>query len=169
MEIERILARFEPKPELLLEILHAVQEAHPKRYLTDEALERVAAYVGVTAGRAAGTAGYYSMISLAPRGRHVARVCVSAVCRMRRSKELLDVLAKRFGVEVGGTTADGRLTLETTQCLGGCAGAPCMTVDDRFFDGLTAERAGEILAALAAAPEPPDPSSPAPGGLGAAR
>lgn len=156
MEIERVLERFERKPENLLLILHALQEAHPKRYLTDEALARAAAYLNLTAAQVAGTAGYYSMLSLAPRGRHLARVCVSPVCRMKGSREILAALAKRLGVTVGGTTADGRVTLESTQCVGGCAQAPCMTVDNEYHIELTEEKAAAVLAALASLPPAAD-------------
>ena len=78
----------------------------------------------LTRAEARGVASYYSLFSLRPRGRHVIRVCVSPICRMVGSMDLVEVFEQELGVAMGGTTADGLFTLEETQCLGCCAGAP---------------------------------------------
>ena len=63
-------------------------------------------------------------------------------------EELLTELCRRLSVQPGGTTADGKLTLEFAECLGVCEGGPCMLVDDECYGNLTPERAEQILRKL---------------------
>ena len=60
-------------------------------------------------------------------------------------EELLAELCRRLGVQPGGTTADGKFTLEFAECLGGCEGGPCMMVDEERYGSMTVERAEKIL------------------------
>ena len=80
------------------------------------------------------------MFSLQPRGRHVVRLCASPVCRLFGSLDLLEAVSKSTGAPVGGTEPGGDFTLETCQCLGRCAGAPAMMVDDRVYTNLDPDR-----------------------------
>jgi NADH:ubiquinone oxidoreductase subunit E len=78
----------------------------------------------------------------------VVRVCISPICRMIGSMDLLHLLEHEMGVAVGGTTSDGLFTLEETHCLGQCAGAPAMMVDRRTYVKLSAARVRRILETL---------------------
>jgi NADH-quinone oxidoreductase subunit F len=84
-----------------------------------------------------GVASYYSLLSLEPRGAHVIRLCVSPVCRMMGSLDLLDLMKAELGVAIGETTTDGVFSLEACQCLGNCAAAPAMMIDDVLYGGMT--------------------------------
>ncbi len=144
--MNKLLERHPRSREALLAILHDVQDANPKRCVPDDALREVADYVGVPLSEVISTATFYSMYSRRPRGRHIVRVCVSPPCRLADGVDLLAVLIKQLGVQVGETTKDGAFTLETTSCLGQCAEAPAMMVDDRVVGGLTAEKVASLLA-----------------------
>ncbi len=131
--------------DLLLEDLHGIQEASGRNWLPPEDLDRLARRYGLLRGDLRGTASYYSMFSLEPRGRHVIRLCVSPICRMMGAEDLRDFLARELGVAPGGTTADGAFTLEECQCLGQCGMSPAMMVDGRVFTRLTPESARAAL------------------------
>ncbi len=121
----------------LLEDLHGIQETSGGNWLPPEDLDRLGRTYGMLRGDVRGVASYYSMLSLEPRGSHVIRLCVSPVCRMMGSEDLLEFLRAELGVESGGTTRDGLFTLEECQCLGQCGLSPAMMVDDRVFTRLT--------------------------------
>ncbi len=137
----------EPR-ERLLSVLHAAQDRSDRNYLPADGLDEIRRTFALTRAELRGVATYYSLFSLRPRGRHILRVCVSPVCRMIGSTDILDTIRHALGVEVGETTPDGLFTLEETQCIGRCSGAPAMMVDDRIHDSLTPEGVRTILDAV---------------------
>lgn len=140
-----VLEKYPATTEYLLDMLHDLQEAEPRNYLSREALRAVAEYVNVPLSDVVSTATFYSMYSLEPRGRHLIRLCESPPCQLVGAESLLDLLKEALGVEVGGTTEDGAFTLETTSCLGVCGVAPAMMIDDEMYGNLTRERIAEIV------------------------
>ena len=136
--------------DLLLQALHEVQDRSPGNWVSLEEQKQLCARFGLSKAELRGVASYYSLLSLAPRGRHVIRLCVSPVCRMIGSLDILDLLRRELGVEVGATTEDGVFTLEESQCLGRCSGAPAMMVDDRVYERLDAQRLSAIIGELRA-------------------
>jgi NADH-quinone oxidoreductase subunit E len=146
--VKELLQKYPPSAESLLDILHGLQDAEPRHCLSDDALRAVAEYVNVPLSEVVSTATFYSMYSRRPRGRHIVRICESPPCQLAGTANLLDTLTNYLGVEIGGTTPDGAFTLETTSCLGLCAEAPAMMIDDRMYGRLTREKA---LAAIAEA------------------
>ena len=140
-----LLEKYPRSAEYLLDILHDLQDAEPKRYLTPEALRSAAEHVGVPLSDVVSTATFYSRYSLKPRGRRIIRVCESPPCLLLGAESLLDVLRRHLGVEVGETTSDGEFTLESTSCLGVCGVAPAMMIDDELYGNLTADRVTSIV------------------------
>jgi NADH-quinone oxidoreductase subunit E len=145
MDIKEIIKRYDPPQENLIPILHEIQDANEFNYLTDEALEEVAQEMGRTYSEIHGTVTFYSMFSRKPRGRHIIRVCESAPCHIMGATTIIDSLKAILGVEVGETTKCKTFTLEVTECLGICAVAPAMMIDDIMYGNLTTERVHEIL------------------------
>ena len=143
-----VLEKYPASTEYLLDMLHDLQEAEPRNYLSREALRAVAEYVDVPLSDVVSTATFYSMYSLEPRGRHLIRLCESPPCQLVGAESLLDLLKEALAVEVGGTTEDGVFTLETTSCLGICGVAPAMMIDDEMYGNLTRERITEIVDAV---------------------
>jgi (2Fe-2S) ferredoxin len=88
---------------------------------------------------------FYSMYSDEPRGRYVLKVCTSIACYLRGCDALFERLESRLGVTRGGTTPDGRFTLETIECLAACGGAPVAQVNGEFVEQVTPERADELV------------------------
>ena len=91
---------------------------------------------------------FYNMFHDRPQGRHHVYVCTNLPCSLRGARTLLAQLEAHLGVKAGETTKDGRVTLGHEECLGACAYAPMLRVDDVYHENLDAEQALEILDGL---------------------
>lgn len=140
-----LLEKYPRSTESMLDMLHDLQEAEPRNYLSREALRAVADYLDVPLSDVVSTATFYSMYSLKPRGRHIIRICESPPCQLVGAESLIDLLAAHLGIEVGETTEDGLFTLETSSCLGVCGVAPAMMVDEELYGNLTAARVVDVI------------------------
>lgn len=142
----KIVQRYPRARDQLLAILHELQRANPRNYLTGEDLRLVAEYLDLPLSQVHDAVTFYSMFSLVPRGRHIIRLCDSPPCHLAGAWSLLAALREELGVGVGETTPDGLFTLELTGCLGVCGVAPAMMIDDEVYGNLDLERLREILA-----------------------
>lgn len=145
MSTHDIIKQFEPQQHNLLHILHALQDANPANYLTEEALEQTARHLGVTKSSVYGVARYYTMFSLKPRGKFIIRVCASAVCELLKVNEVIEVLEEELQIKIGETTKDGTFTVEQSECLGQCQEAPSMMINDKVHNNLDRGRIRKIL------------------------
>jgi len=143
--VRRLLEKYPPMTEHMLDMLHDLQQAEPCNYLSRDALTAVAEYVNVPVSEVVSTATFYSMYSLTPRGQHIIRVCESPPCQLVGAESLIDLLAEHLQIGVGETTEDGLFTLETTSCLGVCGVAPAMMIDEEIYGNLTRERIIDII------------------------
>ena len=114
-------------------------------WLSDETIDDLAAYLKMSPAELDSVATFYNLIFRKPVGRHVVMICDSVSCWLLDYDSLLDHLKSKLGVDVGGTTADGRFTLLTTVCLGACDLAPVMMVDGVQYGNLTPEKIDAIL------------------------
>lgn len=146
MERSEILSKFSPERDNLLGILHAIQNNSPQNYITSEDMADVARYLNTTYSHVYGVATYYTMYSITPRGRYLVRVCNSPVCNMEGAPRILALMQEILGVEKGGTTPDGKFTLEVTECLGRCSVAPSMMVGEDIYGELDRGKIESILA-----------------------
>uniref|UniRef100_A0A7C3WWD7 NADH-quinone oxidoreductase subunit NuoE n=1 Tax=Dictyoglomus turgidum TaxID=513050 RepID=A0A7C3WWD7_9BACT len=142
---EDILKSFPKNPDYIIEILHALQDNNPYNYLTPEDIKLCAEYLDLPVSYVEGVASFYSMFSLKPRGRYVIRLCDSPPCHLVGSESLLEYLEKKLKIKVGETTPDRLFTLELTSCLGVCAVAPAMMINDEVYGNLTFEKIDKIL------------------------
>jgi NADH-quinone oxidoreductase subunit E len=145
-EIDHWVAKFPPdrKRSAVISALHAVQ--HEQGYLTEDAMNAVAAYLGLPAVQVYEVASFYSMFETKPCGRHHISVCTNISCMLRGGEAILAHVEKRLGVTVGESTADGRFFLKAEEeCLAACNGAPMMMVDHVYFENLTPETVDRIL------------------------
>ena len=90
-------------------------------------------------------ANFYGAFSLKPRGKHLIRVCMGTACHLRGSPKIMDLLSSKFGVEDGGTSSDGYFSVEAVNCLGACALAPVVAVDDKYYDGVSPDKLLKII------------------------
>jgi NADH:ubiquinone oxidoreductase subunit E len=111
--------------------------------------KKVAVALDIPLSEVSGVVTFYSFFSEKPRGRHTIRVCLGTACYVRGGKKLVDKLMSTLGVEIGGTTADGRFTFEVARCIGACGLAPAMMIDDEVYKQVNANKLDAILARYA--------------------
>jgi NADH-quinone oxidoreductase subunit E len=152
--IERIreLKRRYPSPRsAILPALWAVQHEHGS--ITADGMELVAEELEMTPSIVEATASFYSMYFRKPSGRHLVVVCTNVPCALRGCAEIVQAFEHALEIQAGETSADGAVTLQsTTECLGGCGGAPAIQVNHRFRENMTPENAHQLVAELRAQP-----------------
>ncbi len=99
--------------------------------VTDESEHEVAAYLGMAPIAVHEVTTFYNMYNQQPVGRYKVNVCTNLPCQLRDGQKALDHLCHRLGVDEGGTSADGLFTVQKSECLGACADAPVLLVNDR--------------------------------------
>jgi NADH-quinone oxidoreductase subunit E len=128
-------------------------ETKTQGWLPVPVIEYVAAYLGMPYMRAYEVATFYTMYNLAPVGRFHVQVCGTTPCMLRGSDDVL-AACKNRGLAKGATTPDGLFTLTEVECLGACANAPMVQINDDNYEDLTYDSMSAILDALAAGKQP---------------
>ena len=142
-EINNVLKTYPKERRYSLAILQDMQRKFG--YVPREALEAVSVYLGIKLSALYSMVTFFRALSLNPRGKHFIRVCDGTACHIRGAPVLLDSLRRILGVSPGETTRDGLFTLETVNCLGACAIAPVMVVDDKYHSKVKPDQVEEIL------------------------
>lgn len=142
-EIEAERAHYPDNRAVSVEALKIVQRSHG--WISDESLADVADYLGLSTAQVEGVATFYSLIYRRPVGRHVIHACDSISCWIMGYGDMCAALKRKLGVELGGTSADGRFTLLTIPCLGNCDHAPAVMIDEDMHDDVTADNLDRIL------------------------
>lgn len=136
--------RTEPHPEsFLIPVLQKIQIHYG--YLSRKRLEVVARTMRIPVAKVSGVADFYHFFSFIPKGRHRINVCMGTACYVKGAGAVLDRIQSLLGIESGQTTPDGAFSIETARCLGACAMAPVVVVDDRVFGCVTADDVPGIL------------------------
>jgi NADH-quinone oxidoreductase subunit E len=143
-ELDPVVARYPVRAGAMLPVLWIVQRARGG-WLHPRSIREVADYLEVPQAHVEGVITFYTMFKDVPVGREVVMVCKTLSCRLRGAQEVVDALEDHFGIEMGGTTADRRYTIETGECLGLCDMAPCMLVGTDRVGDLTPESAVRAL------------------------
>ncbi len=145
-EVRRLQALYPERQAALLPALRLAQEAFG--YISPDVEVAVAELFELSPAHVHEVVTFYTLFFQQPPGRHVVSVCHNLSCHLMGSKAIVQHLSQRLGVEVGETTADGRVTLLTVECLCACEQAPMMQVDDRYEGLLTPEKVDRILEGL---------------------
>jgi len=143
-QLKRRVAETHHPRELLLDVLHAIQDTNG--WVSDEGVELTANILGLTPLQVEEVATFYDKIYRRPVGRKVIHVCDSICCWSRGGEQLMERLQELLGIAPGETTADGLFTLLPTCCLGACDQAPAMRIGARLYGHLTLEQVEGILA-----------------------
>lgn len=151
VELDEILDRYARDRTQVISILQDVQDR--ERYLPEAALTYVAEALEMPHSQIYSLATFYRAFSLEPRGEHTILVCTGTACHVRGAPRLVEELCRRLEIKPGGTTGDGKFTLETVNCLGACALGPILVVDDRYYGEVTPARLDEVLAEYGASEE----------------
>lgn len=142
-KVKEVIACHKDTKGGLIPVMHEVQNIYG--YLPEEVLQLVSEELNVPMSEIYGVATFYSIFSLKPKGEHIIRVCLGTACYVKGSQLILDKLSEMLNIEVGGTTEDGKFTLEATRCLGACGLAPVMTIGEKVYGRLTPDDIPGIL------------------------
>ena len=118
-------------------------------WLPRAAMDHVAETLEMAPIRVYEVATFYSMFNLKPVGQHLIQICRTTPCWLRGSDKLTETCKSKLGVGLKETTADGKFTVMEVECLGACANAPVVQINDYYYEDLDAAKMEELLAALA--------------------
>jgi formate dehydrogenase subunit gamma len=144
----RIAQRYGDKPDALLEILHDIQ--HELGHVPEAALPTLAKALNISRAEVHGVMTFYHDFRAKPAGRHVVKVCKAEACQSMQGNALAAAMEKQLKIKMGGTTADGAVTLEAVYCLGLCATAPAILINDQPVGRVTPEKFEMLIAGLSA-------------------
>ncbi len=141
--IDAVIEKYGRRKSQLLAIFQDVQRTY--RYLPKDAIRHICRRLAIPTVEGFEVATFYKALSLTPRGKHTIHVCLGTACHLKGGADVLLSFIRELKVETGRTTADGTFTLESVNCLGACALAPLVRVDDRDFGKTTATSVKAIL------------------------
>ena len=115
-------------------------------WVSAESEAAIAAYLGMAPIAVREVTTFYNMYNQQRLGKFKLNICTNLPCQLRNGQKALDHVCKKLGVEPYGTTEDGAITVQPSECLGACADAPVMLVNDReMLSFMTNERLDELL------------------------
>ena len=129
--IDREIAKYPPdrKQSAVMAALIIAQDEHG--WLANETLDFVAQYLGMAPVAVYEVASFYTMYNTKPVGKYKLTICTCLPCGLQGSLDAADHLRDRLGIDFGETTPDGRFTLKEAECLGACAMAPVVLVNNK--------------------------------------
>jgi formate dehydrogenase subunit gamma len=139
-----IAARYDNKPDALLEILHDLQ--HEAGHGPEASLPVLAKALNLSRAEVHGVVTYYHYFRSEPPGRHVVQICRAESCKAMGSDALWSHACSHLGSDGQGTKKDGAFTVEPVYCLGLCAQSPAMTLDDKVHARVGIEKFDRLVA-----------------------
>jgi bidirectional [NiFe] hydrogenase diaphorase subunit len=135
--LDKTIKEHDYQKSSLLEILHRAQELYG--YIDKDLLNYVADALQLPPSHVYGVAAFYNYFRLIKPGDHVVTSCLGTACYVKGAEEIIAAVEREFKLERGKSTQDGRLSLFITRCIGACAMAPTVVVDDEVIAKATKE------------------------------
>jgi NADH:ubiquinone oxidoreductase subunit E len=143
-KVDAVLDGVQGQRGVLIAVLQRVQEK--LGYLPEDAMQMIAERLSLSLSQAYGVASFYKHFHFKPRGKNIVKVCMGTACHVRGGKAVLTEMEKKLGIKEGETTADRSVTLETVGCVGCCALAPVVTINDQeLFGELSPKMVDDII------------------------
>lgn len=134
---KEIIARFPRKKSALIPLLHLAQEQDG--YVAQDAMVHIAELLDLAPAEVYGTASFYEMFKFHPVGKYCINICTNISCQLVGAWNLLHHAEERLGIKSGGTTEDGKFTIEDVECIAACTEAPALQVNYRYRYKVTPE------------------------------
>ncbi len=148
-KIDREIAKYPPDQKQSAVMAALVIAQDEKGWLSPETMEDVAKYLGMPSVAVYEVATFYSMYNLQPVGKHKITICTCLPCGLQGSLAAADHLREKLGIDFNETTTDGRFTLKEGECMGACAMAPVLLVNDKkMHDYMSDEKLDKLIEEL---------------------
>ena len=134
---------FKDEEGSLIPILQRIQNKYG--YISEDAVRFVSSFLKISENQIFGVASFYSQFRFTEKGRNSIKVCLGTACHVKGGRILSEAVERELGISHGQTTADKRYDFERVACLGCCALAPVVQVNDDVYSGVTVIRLKEIL------------------------
>jgi NADH-quinone oxidoreductase subunit E len=138
VELAEVFDSYSGNEQELISILQDVQERFG--YLPEEAMLEISGFLGIPESRVYAVASFYAQFRFTPMGKNIVMCCRGTACHVKGAPRILDEVKRELGIDEGETTEDLEYTLETVACIGCCALAPCLMINDKVVAHLTPEK-----------------------------
>jgi NADH-quinone oxidoreductase subunit E len=142
-KMKEVFSHYRGDRQELIPILQETQNQF--RYLPAAAMREISRFLHIPESTIFGVSTFYAQFKLTPLGRRIIRVCRGTACHVRGAGKVLSEIEKRLGIKAGETTEDMEYTLETVACIGACALAPTMTIDNETYGKMSTKKVAEVL------------------------
>lgn len=143
VELIEELSEWEHGESHLITVLHRIQGRYG--YLSEGHMSQVAELMGIPTSVISGVATFYHFFRLTPRGKHNISVCLGTACFVKGADKVLDAFRTELGIGLGETTEDRLFSLENSRCVGVCALAPVVCINDRVLSRVSPNSVPEII------------------------
>jgi NADH-quinone oxidoreductase subunit E len=142
-EIRSLFDQYKFREAACIEALKIVQGR--RGWVSDNDIKDISEFLGLTRDELDSVATFYSFVFRKPVGRHIIYICDSVSCWVMGFEHVLRHIKTRLGIDLGGTTADGKFTLLPAACIGACEQAPALFIDDKIYGNLDENKIDELL------------------------
>jgi NADH:ubiquinone oxidoreductase subunit E len=142
-QIEKIINRYRGKRWALIPLAQQIQEE--AGYIPPEAVPVIARKLGLFPAQVQGVLTFYAQLYTEPRGNNIVRVCRGTACHVRGGRSILKLVKQHLGIDEGETTEDMEYTLETVACIGVCALAPNLVVNNTIYGNMNPKKVAAVF------------------------
>ena len=146
--VDEVIKSWGADPAFLIPMMQDIQAQY--NYLPRPALDHLQKKLAIPLVRVSEVATFYKTFSLKPKGKYIIQVCTGTACHLRGAPRIADSFIRELGIGVNETTKDGLFTLSTVNCLGACALAPVVKVNEDVHGQVSSEKVKKIIEAYAA-------------------
>lgn len=142
-KLDEVLQSFKPDKSKIIPMLQAVQDEFG--YLPEEGMGAIARYAGVSESKVYGVATFYAQFYFTRRGENQVKVCCGTACHVIGAVRLLDAIERELGVKCGESTSNFKFSLERVACVGSCALAPVVMINDDVYGRMESKKVKGVL------------------------
>ncbi len=130
IDLSKIIEKYPKEEASLIQVLQDINRSY--NWLPPEALLKVSEELKVPLARVYGVASFYRALSLKERGKNIIKICTGTACHIKGAENIIDEIKRNLNISVGETTRDKKFTMETVNCVGACAMAPVVIVNEKY-------------------------------------
>ncbi|MCD6217213.1 NADH-quinone oxidoreductase subunit NuoE [bacterium] len=138
-----VLEKFSTRRENLIPMLQKVQEV--EGFISPESIKLISDKLRISENEIYGVSTFYAQFRFTPPGEHSIYVCMGTACHVKGGQQILNMLEYELGIKEGQTTEDGRFDLNRVACLGCCALAPVIKIDDKIYSQMSVLKLMDVL------------------------